>query len=316
MRPLRHVALLLAVVVAAGCGSTAADPDRPAAPTSDRSTASPGGPPAAPGEVTGLAMVLEEGSGGPRLCLGGVLTSSPPQCDGPRVERLSWADVPHDEQSGVRWADSVRVTGTWDGATMTLTRTPQPASYDEVSAPSLATICPEPRGGWRVVDETKVGPADLDAVSGLLDEEPDVVRAYVTYFGDVGRRLETDPDGVDQDLVPTEPWTIYNVVVTTDPAAWEAKVREVWGGALCVVEGPGRTERERRRIADEVSRPGAVPGLLSTSPGDDAVEVLVIYDDGSIQRDLDRRHGVGTVVVASALRPATSDGPGGSDPTT
>lgn len=229
---------------------------------------------------------------------------------------LSWADVPHEEQSGVRWADPVRVTGTWDGTAMTLTRTPETAAYDEVPDPTFATLCPEPEGGWAVLDETKVGPADLDAVSGLLDDEPHVVSVHVTYFGEVGHRLETDPDGVDQDGIPTEPSTIYNVVVTDGAAELEATVRTVWGGALCVVEGPGLTERERRRIADEISGGDSVPGLLSVSPGDEAVEVEVIYDDGSLQRDLDRRHGPGTVLVTSALRPATPDGTGDASPTT
>jgi hypothetical protein len=43
--------------------------------------------------------------------------------------------------------------------------------------------------------------------------------------------------------------------------------------------------------------------MLTAGTGRDRVDLEVVYDDGSLQRDLDNRFGAGLVVVASALRP-------------
>ena len=52
----------------------------------------------------GNAFVLDRGTG-PEVC-GTVATSLPPQCGGPRLIGLDWADVPWaDEAQGVTWAD-------------------------------------------------------------------------------------------------------------------------------------------------------------------------------------------------------------------
>ena len=52
----------------------------------------------------GNAFVLDRGTG-PEVC-GSVMTSLPPQCGGPRLIGLDWADVPWaDEARGVTWAD-------------------------------------------------------------------------------------------------------------------------------------------------------------------------------------------------------------------
>ena len=44
--------------------------------------------------------------------------------------------------------------------------------------------------------------------------------------------------------------------------------------------------------------------MLAAGTGRDRVDVEVIYDDGSLQRELDERLGAGMVAVTSALRPA------------
>jgi hypothetical protein len=92
---------------------------------------------------------------------------------------------------------------------------------------------------------------------------------------------------------------IINVTVTGDSTAAEAKLRETWGGALCV--SPAQyTEAELLHVLDEVTR---MPGMLTAGTGRDRVDVEVIYDDGSLQRELDDRLGAGMVAVTSALRP-------------
>jgi hypothetical protein len=92
---------------------------------------------------------------------------------------------------------------------------------------------------------------------------------------------------------------IINVAVAGDITVAEAKLRETWGGALCVSPAR-RTEAELLHVLDEVTR---IPGMLTAGTGRDRVELQVIYDDGSVQRELDDRFGDGLIVVASALRP-------------
>ncbi len=88
--------------------------------------ATPGGAPpsgiAAPGEVIGQGTVLQVGDGAPMFCLGGVLESYPPQCDGPEIVGWDWDAVDGaEEANGVTWG-AYALQGTWDGERFTLTR--------------------------------------------------------------------------------------------------------------------------------------------------------------------------------------------------
>lgn len=89
-------------------------------------TASPGGQPpsgiAAEGEVLGQGTVLQVGDAAPMFCLGGVLQSRPPQCDGPEIVGWDWKSVDGAETaSGVTWG-AYALQGTWDGERFTLTQ--------------------------------------------------------------------------------------------------------------------------------------------------------------------------------------------------
>jgi hypothetical protein len=82
------------------------------------------------------------------------------------------------------------------------------------------------------------------------------------------------------------------------------------------VGSPAATEARRRtgrywivpRNADRVSQPplssssSRLEGILTAWTGRDRVHVEVIYDDGSLQRELDDRFGADMVAVTSALR--------------
>lgn len=90
---------------------------------------------------------------------------------------------------------------------------------------------------------------------------------------------------------------IMNSMVTGETTAAEARLRGTWGGALCV--SPARhTETELLHVLGEVT---GIPGMLTAGTGRDRVDVLVIYDDGSLQRELDDRFGAGMVAVTSTL---------------
>ncbi len=88
--------------------------------------------PAAAGEVIGQGTVLQNsGDAPPKFCLGGVMESYPPQCDGPVVANWDWTLAEQSETaSGVTWG-AYAVTGTWDGSVFTRTGQPTPLSlYD------------------------------------------------------------------------------------------------------------------------------------------------------------------------------------------
>lgn len=114
-RPLlRHALLaaapLIAVLALGGCATPS----------------SPGGQPpsgiAAVGEVIGQGTVLQVDDAPPVFCLGGVMLSSPPQCEGPEIVGWDWKGVDGAETAGgVTWG-AYALQGTWDGERFTLTR--------------------------------------------------------------------------------------------------------------------------------------------------------------------------------------------------
>lgn len=98
---------------------------------------------------------------------------------------------------------------------------------------------------------------------------------------------------------------VLNVRVTGGAAertGAEARLREVWGGALCVSQAQ-RSRRELRGIQRQVEERVA-DKLLMASATRDVLEVTVVHDDGALQAELDEAYGEGVVEVSSALRPA------------
>jgi len=131
----------------------------------------------------------------------------------------------------------------------------------------------------------------------------DAARGLAGYAGlwlDQSINPANDRNDEDSALLMNDPEKlIINVAVTSDTAAAEAQLREVWGGALCV-SSARHTEAELQRVLDVVT---GTPGALGLGHGHDRVDLEVIYDDGSLQRELDDRFEPGLVVVRSALRP-------------
>ena len=60
---------------------------------------------------------------------------------------------------------------------------------------------------------------------------------------------------------------------------------------------------EADAIALQSRLPDVVPGLLSTTPVNGRLVVQVMFDDGTLQRELDDRYGDDAVVVISSLQP-------------
>lgn len=267
-------------------------------------------PPPAAGELlttTYPVTVLDDGEGA-ELCLGGVMTSLPPQCGGPVLVGWDWSEHAgaFEDVSGVRWGEFV-VTGTYDAASETFTPTeilggadiewPEPSGseYD------FSTPCPEPDGGWRVLDEAKATFESMDATFARAQQLP----GYATAWMDQSRNPAAAPGAPEgSEMRMNDPLlTIVNVRVTGDVVAAEAALRDVWGGMLCVTTAD-RTEAELHVIQNEIMN--TAEGVLSSGGNgmSGTVDVTVIHDDGTLQARLDAEYGTGTVRVSSALVPA------------
>ncbi len=248
-----------------------------------------------PTEYVTEATVLESPEHGPQLCFA-VATSYPPQCGGADVRGWSWSAVDDEESaSGTTWG-VYRVHGTYADGALTLTREPsEPEPFDEDAAAEesrFTTPCPEPAGGWFPEGRTKIGERDRSRAIGVARRDAS--------FGDLW--VDQRPVGEPTEETMNDPARlILNVSVTGGVAAMQSRLREVWGGALCVSE-VRHTNQELKRITQQVDeRAGSL--LLSSSWGDDRVDLDVLVDvGGRLQQELDDEHGPGTVKVTSALK--------------
>jgi hypothetical protein len=232
------------------------------------------------------------------------MLSLPPQGWGPAIPNWDWSTVSgHTTVSGTTWGD-YEVVGTYDGSQFTVTRPPSPLpDNDPAGSPTgyacePCTPCPEPVGGWRVLDSSRATDEHMEETFLAAERLEGYAGSWVDQSINPASRSY---DGDDVVLMNDPEKLIINVAVTTDPDAAERALRVIWGGALCVSRA-GHTEVELEAVLEDVI---GTPGLLSGGVGHDQVDLEVIYDDGSLQRDLDRRYGAGLVVVTSALRPFT-----------
>ena len=77
----------------------------------------------------------------------------------------------------------------------------------------------------------------------------------------------------------------------------ERALRKLWGGSLCVSDAK-HTQAELLKVQYQLTK---LPGFLVSGPYRDQVQVSVVFDDGTLQRDLDKKYGAGLVVVSSGV---------------
>jgi len=256
-------------------------------------------------ELVGVGTVLESPGHGPQLCLGPVMLSLPPQGWGPSIPNWDWSTVSaHTTVSGTTWG-TYEVVGTYDGSQFTVTRPPSLLPEDDPASCSATdyacapcTPCPEPEGGWRVLDSSRTTDEHMEETFLTAEKLKGYAGSWVDQSINPASRSH---DEDDVELMNDPEKLIINVAVTTDPDAAEQALRTTWGGALCVSRAR-HTEAELEAVLEEVIE---TPGVLTGGVGHDQVDLEVIYDDGSLQQDLDRRYGASLVVVTSALRPFT-----------
>lgn len=234
---------------------------------------------------TGTVMVLDDGSG-PQLCLGAVAESMPPQCGGLEVTGWDWAEHPeHEEQAGTRWGE-FQVTGTLGDTTFAVT---DAVPAGDASVPpgeevDFSSPCPEPEGGWKVLDPERTTIETQEATVSAAHRLP----GYSDLWLDQSRvaRPMNDPRKL-----------ILNVRVTGDPAAAEKELRKTWGGMLCVSRATVSKE-ELDDIQDELADE---PHHISSGLSRGVIHLSVLIDDGGLQQRLDEKYGTGTVILDGAI---------------
>jgi hypothetical protein len=296
VRGARLVPALAVLVLVVACGDEVRGGSDRGHEPAPKPTAVPG----ADGDVTtgGPVTVLDDGDGA-ELCLGAVATSNPPQCGGPPLVGWDWADHQGDFESGagVRWGDFM-VTGTFDGTSVTPSDVVPADEFEGPSGPTaeddqFATPCPEPDGGWRVVDPALTTERTLQATMQRAEKLDGYAESWLDQSLNPADSEEiTSESGLNDPTL-----LIVNVRVTSDPGAAEMELRKGWGGSLCVSVAE-HTLNELQAIQDQVNE---LPGVLISSPDRDFVEVYMTYDDGSYQNWADATFGEGVVRIHSAL---------------
>jgi len=207
------------------------------------------------------------------------------------VAGWSWTDLEGDyeDSDGVRWG-SFLLTGAFAGTTFTPSEVRPATAYQQQELESFDIPCPEPDGGWRVVDPARVTDERYSELSNVAEGLPGFALIAVS--------------DVDGSPGPTDPFeTVVTVYVAGDPTAAEEVFRRAWGGMLCVAQ-VDHSHAELTQIQEELL---GLPGLIEVGSGNpnNQVELTVFHDDGTYQRWADEKYGKGFVVVRTILQPTT-----------
>lgn len=272
-------ALVPLLLLLTACGTSAPAPAAAPAP-------SPVGQ-----QFEATAAVLESPEHGPELCWS-MLDSLPPQCSGVPVVGWDWADVGGEESArGTTWGGGYHVVGTYDGTALTLTQPARDAPRSTTDQDPIGTPCPVPEGGWRVEDPTRLDDGAVQAAMAFATAHPQHAGFWLDHL----------------DLSDPAALRVLNVATAGDVAAHERRLRELWGGALCVVRRP-HTLARLREVQDEVQAGGL--GLQVTSSYADevhgVVRITAVTVDDRQRAALEERYGPGVVEVEPHLRPVGS----------
>ena len=235
-------------------------------------------------EYEGTGMVLEDGSHGPELCLGGtVMASDPVQCRGLKLVGWSWDAVEGEDSRLGTTTVGAHVRGRLDGDIFTLTAPPGPARR-------TVTLDSEPFDGSPACDRPSGDPsADRGTWDGTgATEHPEVVAVW----------------GTDPARPEDGPFVVNFWVRPGATAAVTAVVRRQYAGPLCVVERdlPAMHElaRVQERLMDVV---GQMVWLAYPDNRRGVVKALVTYVDDVVRARVDREFGRGRVDLVGALTP-------------
>ncbi|MBZ2196043.1 hypothetical protein [Occultella gossypii] len=242
------------------------------------------------GEVlVGVGTIMQVDGEPAEICLGGILTSYPPQCAGPELIGFErWDTLDHESASGRTWGDAW-VVGTYDGTSFTLTEPP-------TSEPPAGWVAPTPEPlefPELCDDETQAGggPEGTD----LLTQQSDLMMLLEAYDGYV---LSYVSGGGD----------VMNVLVSGDATEAREDFREVYAGPLCVQTSDLPLQSEIRAAQDALNAVWEELDLLSTGSGvSGLLEVQLVVADSTHVEAV-------TEVVAQWLEPDELDFSGALEP--
>lgn len=315
MRTSRVVVLIAGLgLLAAACGADEASQPTVAATTTSAgavstTTSVPSPSTVSEASVSGVYFVdgtlLDKEGVGPELC-NFVNTSLPPQCRGLPVNGVDWDEVPGAESAGdTKWA-YVRIVGTFDGTSLTLTEPPTEPGDRQHETQDFTSPCPEPAGGWAIRDPALVDDTDWNRARIYGESQPDFAGLWVDQLLEPGERENEEHDAKT---------FVANLTFTGSLDEHQAALEEIYGGPLCVSQGL-RPLAELRAIQDTVvdvlSTPEAIEAGIHVGYGMGSsanqfrgvveVSVMVITNPDA-QTWVDDEFGPGLVEVRSYLQP-------------
>lgn len=261
MKRLAPILAALALLPLAACATTPGTPapvPPPRAPSPAPSTL------AADDLVTASGTFFETAERPLFLCLGGLLTSYPPQCGGAQlpVAGIAWADLPTGvEVNGIRFTDHLDVTGTWDGTTFKV-RSAEPAKPSDAEDLDFGQACEQPTG------TPITTPEQMQATQEAVASLPGVQTIWVGYT--------KEPRG--EEFMGE---AFFNVLVTGGAAEAERILRSQVDTAVCVAHTDGPSEPElitaQRRLHEALGTEATGSGMTVRN-GQVALTVTVLAD--------------------------------------
>lgn len=243
------------------------------------------------------ATVLDDGGSGPKLCLGAMLESLPPQCGDVPVEGWDWADVEGEERaSGVTWGGDYHVVGTFDGQRFELSEPPGPPAPHLVPPDDFSSepVCEEPAGGW-ITEGEGIDRSAAGRILGPLERHPEYAAGWITQLAPADDESDTGP-------------VVLNAAFTGHVAEHEARLREQWPGPLCVALYE-RSLKDLQRIRQEAGELAHEMGSQNLSSGLDVtrnlVELHVVHLPDRTRAELEERFGRDALRLAAALVPVS-----------
>ena len=274
--------------------TTPAQSAQPSAAVDDAAITSAGGKDTEThAELVGQGLVIQVADDAPQFCLGSVTESYPPQCSGPALDGLDWAQMPESEEAlGTRWG-SARLVGTYDGQMFTLTEAPSEPTFQsepdgDVGSQAREQVCDDPFAA---------GGADYDGRSeeSFMDGQ-DLIEA-----------VSSDPAFVG--AYTTDDGSVYNVLIAqgADVNGIEAQAQDAWPGGLCVQTTDAATRQQVLAAQDMVAE-AAVPEVRATEAAvEGGLDVTVLLaDEATIGAVLEALAGTldeGDITIRGALVP-------------
>ena len=240
-------------------------------------------------------MVLEADGAPAVLCLGIVLDSLPPQCDGLELTGWDWDSVDGEESSGGATWGYYELTGHLDGKNFDVVSAGPPPPYEGENE-TIETACDEPAGGWERPDPSKMSETDRARAVREARREPDFAGAWVDQIG------PSDPGTDNAEM-------ILDLAFTGDLDRHERDARRHWGGALCISSHEIAYDRLMRIQNELIGAVGKELGLevltAGSSENRNVVEISVVTIDVATMSEIERRYGPGTVEVVAQLEPVS-----------